>query len=66
MPTQGPWRAVTVVAADCARANTATTGAIVRGDAAIPWLRGLGLTARLVDHTGRIRTLNAFPPEVAA
>lgn len=66
MPTKGPWRAVTVVAADCARANTASTGAIVKGPEAIHWLRDLGLPARLVDQAGAVRTLNAFPREVAA
>lgn len=66
MPTESPWRAVTVVASDCARANTASTGAIVKGHDAISWLSGLGLPARLVDHTDAVRTLNAFPRGVAA
>jgi len=49
-PTAGPWRALTVVATDCARANTASTGAIVKGHKAVGWLRGLGFPARLTDH----------------
>ncbi|RLV50667.1 FAD:protein FMN transferase [Nocardioides mangrovicus] len=66
MPTRGPWRTVTVVAEDCARANTATTAAIVKGDDAVEWLEGLGLPTRLVDEAGAVRTLNGFPREVAA
>jgi len=64
-PTAGPWRAVTVVATDCARANTASTGAIVKGHKAVGWLRGLGFPARLTDHAGRVRTINGFPEEPA-
>ena len=62
-PTAGPWRAVTVVATDCARANTASTGAIVKGHKAVGWLRGLGFPARLTDVAGRVRTINGFPEE---
>ncbi len=65
-PTTGPWRAVTVVAPDCARANTATTGAVVKGHDAARWLRGLGFPARLTDHAGRTRVINGFPQQVAA
>jgi len=64
-PTAGPWRAVTVVATDCARANTASTGAIVKGHKAMGWLRGLGFPARLTDQAGRVRTINGFPEEPA-
>jgi len=64
-PTAGPWRAVTVVATDCARANTASTGAIVKGHKAVGWLRGLGFPARLTDEAGRVRTINGFPEEPA-
>ncbi len=60
-PATGPWRTVTVVATDCARANTASTGAIVKGHKAVGWLRGLGFPARLTDHAGRVRTINGFP-----
>jgi len=65
-PTTGPWRTVTVVATDCARANTASTGAIVKGYQAAGWLRGLGFPARLTDHAGRVRTINGFPQAAAA
>ncbi|MCW2758581.1 MAG: putative ApbE-like thiamine biosynthesis lipoprotein, partial [Nocardioidaceae bacterium] len=66
LPTRGRWRAATVVAADCARANTAATGALVKGDTAAHWLRQLGLPARLVDVGDHVRTLNDFPTERAA
>ena len=62
-PTAGPWRALTVVATDCARANTASTGAIVKGHKAVGWLRGLGFPARLTDQAGRVHTINGFPEE---
>ncbi len=65
-PATGPWRAATVVAEDCSRANAASTGALVKGHDAVGWLSGLGLPARLVDHAGAVHTLNAFPREVAA
>ena len=70
-PTTGPWRTVTVVATDCARANTASTGAIVKGHKAVGWLRGLGFPARLTDHAGRVRTINGFraarrPPQTSS
>ena len=62
-PTAGPWRAATVVASDCARANTASTGAIVKGHKAAGWLRDLGYPARLTDRSGRVLRLNGFPEE---
>jgi thiamine biosynthesis lipoprotein len=64
-PTTGPWRTVTVVARDCARANTASTGAIVKGHKAAGWLRDLGFPARLTDHEGQVRRINGFPEEDA-
>ncbi len=53
LPADSPWRLATVVAATCVDANTAATAAIVRGEAAVPWLESLRLPSRLVrnDHT---------------
>lgn len=65
-PATGPWRSVTVVAGTCARANTASTAALVKGNAAVGWLRDTGLPARLVSHSGSLATLNLWPREVAA
>jgi thiamine biosynthesis lipoprotein ApbE len=72
-PADGPWRTVTVAAADCATANAASTGAIVKGIDAERWLGSLGLPARLVAHDGRVvglcgwgRVLEAARTEAAA
>jgi thiamine biosynthesis lipoprotein len=65
-PATGRWRSVTVVAPDCARANTVATAALVKGDGAVAWLRYAALPARLVSHDGDVATLNHWPREVAA
>jgi thiamine biosynthesis lipoprotein len=65
-PATGRWRSVTVVAPTCARANTAATAALVKGDAAVAWLQHTALPARLVSHDGDIATLNQWPKEIAA
>ncbi len=59
-PAAGPWRTVTVVAADCVAANAAATGAIVKGTGAVPWLDGLGLPARLVAGDGSVIRLGGW------
>nr|WP_051342837.1 FAD:protein FMN transferase [Pseudonocardia spinosispora] len=48
------WRTVTVAAATCVDANTATTAAIVMGASAPGWLDRLGLPARLVSPEGHV------------
>ena len=48
---------MSVAAASCVDANTASTAAIVRGASAPPWLESLGLPARLVDPSGRVVTV---------
>lgn len=60
------WRSVTVVAGTCLAANTAATASVVRGAAALPWLRRIGLPARLLDQHGRLTHLNGWPGDVAA
>jgi thiamine biosynthesis lipoprotein len=35
----------------------------VRDEAAVPWLRGLELPARLVDRRGRVATIGGWPVE---
>jgi hypothetical protein len=42
-----------VVAGSCVEANTLTTAAVVRGIDGLPWLRSLGVAARLVGRSGR-------------
>jgi FAD:protein FMN transferase len=66
LPAAGPWRSVTVVATSCARANTAATAALVKGDDAVAWLHHSSLPARLVSHTGSLATLNQWPKDLAA
>jgi thiamine biosynthesis lipoprotein len=66
-PAREVWRTVTVAAATCVDANTASTAAIVRGEVAVDWLASLGLPARLVRADGRIERTATWPrPEVAA
>jgi thiamine biosynthesis lipoprotein len=66
-PAREVWRTVTVAAATCVDANTASTAAIVRGEVAIDWLASLGLPARLVRADGRIIRTPTWPhPGVAA
>lgn len=55
------WRTATVAARSCVDANTASTAAIVLGDAAPDWLAGAGLPARLVGTDGTILTVAGWP-----
>lgn len=55
------WRTVSVAAARCVDANTASTAAIVLGDAAQDWLRAAGLPARLVGVDGAVLTVAGWP-----
>ena len=71
LPAASPWRTVSVTAATCVDANTASTASIVRGSAAPGWLRRLGLPARLVGEDGSVVTVAGWPasaegPERAA
>jgi thiamine biosynthesis lipoprotein len=66
LPTTGPFRTVTVVAATCLDANIASTAAIVRGEAAIDWLTGCRLPARLVENDGTIHYIGPWPDPARA
>ena len=66
MPAVSPWRTVTVAAATCLDANTASTCAAIRGVAGLAWLRSLALPARLVDNAGRVTTVADWPAEVTS
>jgi thiamine biosynthesis lipoprotein len=57
------WRTVSVAAATCVDANTASTAAIVRGREAPAWLDRMGLPARLVALDGSVSTTGAWPGE---
>lgn len=55
------WRTVSVAAANCVDANTASTAAIVLGWAAPGWLGDAGLPARLVCAEGNVLTVAGWP-----
>jgi FAD:protein FMN transferase len=62
-PARSCWRTVSVAAGSCVDANTASTAAIIRGAAAVPWLRDAGLPARLVRHDGAVETTAGWPDD---
>ncbi len=62
-PSPEVWRTVSVAAATCVAANTASTASIVRGESAAGWLEGLGLPARLVRADGAVIRTAAWPGE---
>jgi FAD:protein FMN transferase len=66
-PAATPWRTVSVAAASCVDANTASTAAIVLGVDAPPWLERHGLPARLVprDGGGQPVCVGGWPAEAA-
>jgi thiamine biosynthesis lipoprotein ApbE len=66
LPSEGPWRTASVIAATCVDANAAATAAIVRGEDAIEWLIGAGLASRLVAVDGTVRYLADWPVPVEA
>jgi len=64
-PASRAWRTVSVTAASCVDANTASTAAIVRGADAPAWLESFGLPARLVDPAGAVVRVGAWPRDAA-
>ncbi len=65
-PAAEIWRTVSVAAATCVEANTASTAAIVRGERALAWLEAAGLPARLVRRDGSVVTTGGWPAETAS
>src|SRR6266851_3063264 len=63
LPAQSCWRTVSVAAASCVDANTASTASIIRGEQAPAWLNGLRLPARLVRHDGTVVTAGGWPAD---
>jgi len=61
LPAEPVWRTVSVTAASCADANTASTAAIIRGHRAPGWLKEIGLPARLVAQDGTVQTVAGWP-----
>lgn len=62
-PADETWRTVSVTAATCVAANTASTAAIVLGHSAPAWLAARGLAARLVRPDGAIVRVGGWPVE---
>ena len=63
-PAAEVWRTVSVAAASCVDANTASTAALVIGEGAPAWLERRRLAARLVRPDGRITLTGDWPAEV--
>ena len=61
LPVAEVWRTVTAVAATCVGANTASTAAIVLGEAAPEWLTTAKAAARLVHRDGEVRRVGGWP-----
>jgi FAD:protein FMN transferase len=64
MPASSCWCTVSVAAASCVAANTASTAAIIRGERAPGWLAGQHLPARLAGHSGEIVTVAGWPADI--
>lgn len=62
-PVEEVWRTVSVAAASCVDANTASTAAVVRGRGAVGWLQSAGLPARLVAFDGSVTYTGDWPQE---
>lgn len=62
-PAATPWRTVTVAAASCADANTASTAAVLLAEAAPAWLAERRLPARLVASDGAVTCVAGWPEE---
>jgi len=60
-PARSCWRTVSVAAASCVDANTASTAAIVRSTAALSWLQDAGLPTRLVRADGSVEVTAGWP-----
>jgi thiamine biosynthesis lipoprotein len=65
-PAEPFWRTVTVAAATCVEANTASTASVVLGAFAPGWLAAQRLPARLVAYDGRVETVAGWPAEGSA
>lgn len=64
-PIEPVWRHVVVLGATAPAANAATSGALLRGAVAGPWLAGCGLGARLVDTQGARQEVGCWPDRTA-
>jgi FAD:protein FMN transferase len=62
-PAQSCWQTVSVAAASCVDANTASTAAVLLGEAAPVWLAERGLPARLVGVSGDVICVGGWPAD---
>jgi len=62
-PAQSCWQTVSVAAASCVDANTASTAAVLLGEAAPVWLAERRLPARLVGVTGDVVCVGGWPAD---
>ncbi len=60
-PAAETWRTVSVAAATCVDANTASTAAVILGPAAPHWLAERRLPARLVARDGTVTPVGGWP-----
>lgn len=65
-PAKSPWRTVSVAAASCVEANSASTASIVLGRDGPDWLVARGLSARLVETAGAVVTVGGWPDEASS
>jgi thiamine biosynthesis lipoprotein len=65
-PAEPYWQTVTVAAATCVEANTASTASIVLGAFAPEWLAAQRLPARLAAYDGRVESVAGWPAERSA
>ena len=63
LPAAGPFRTVSVAAATCVLANTASTAAMILGAQGPGWLAGRGFSARLVRVDGATIHVGQWPTE---
>ena len=61
LPAAAAWRTVTVAAASCVEANTASTATVALGPDGLAWLAATGLPARLVAPGGAIERIGGWP-----
>ncbi|MGD9957982.1 FAD:protein FMN transferase [Nocardioides sp.] len=63
LPAPEVWRTATATGPNCTAANTASTVAIVLGEAAPRWLDDRGISARLVSSDGDITLVGDWPED---
>jgi thiamine biosynthesis lipoprotein len=66
LPALEHWSTVTTTAASCVQANAAATAAVVMGAAAVEWLEGLRIAARLVRVDGSVVCTSRWPASDAS